>query len=145
MALPDEPLGLEKAATTTHETKLSSLTVRLNQPYWLLHQGNCEHFVVFDQIRYLTPLSQLKCSNPSSRLVHPSDPQTGYPLTLQITPPLLDVCRGCTRVPAVWSIVGDIRLGESPCILCDPCWKNMGEPADGGILVAPLPKHELGW
>jgi len=118
-----------KATTSMHETVISSLTLRLNEPYWLLHQGSCEHFLVVDQIR----------------LVHQSDPRSGYPLTLQITPPLLDVCRGCNRVPAVWAIVGDIRLSESPCILCDPCWKNMGEPQDGGILVAPLPKHELGW
>jgi len=123
------PQTLEKAVTLMHETTLSSLTLRVNEPYWLLHQGNCEHFIVVDQIR----------------LVHPSDPRTGYPLTLQITPPLLDVCRGCNRVPAVWAIVGDMRLGESPCILCNPCWKNMGEPSDDGILIAPLPKYHLGW
>ncbi|KAI0066140.1 hypothetical protein BV25DRAFT_1905765 [Artomyces pyxidatus] len=121
-----------KKGTKMHETTFSSLSVRLNEPYWLLHQGNCEHFLIIDQIR----------------LLHPEDPQAGYPLTLQITPPLLDTCRACSKVPAVYSIIGDVRLGESPCILCAPCWKAMGTPkgkdADE-VMVIPLPLHEFGW
>ena len=35
----------------THETPFSSLSLRLNHPYWLVHHGNCEHFLVVDQIR----------------------------------------------------------------------------------------------
>lgn len=37
----------------THETPFSSLSLRLNNPYWLVHHGNCEHFLVVDQIRYV--------------------------------------------------------------------------------------------
>ncbi|KAF8973130.1 snRNA-activating protein of 50kDa MW C terminal-domain-containing protein [Flammula alnicola] len=102
----------QKSTYFLEGTKLCSLSLCLNEPYWLIHQGNCEHFVVIDQI---------------SRLLHPSDPRSGYPLTLQITPPILDLCRACARVPAIWSIVADVRLGESPCVLCGPCWRNMGE------------------
>lgn len=29
-----------------------SLSVRLQVPYWLMHSGNCEHFVVIEEIRY---------------------------------------------------------------------------------------------
>ena len=36
-----------------HETPFSSLSLRLNHPYWLVHHGNCEHFLVVDQIRYV--------------------------------------------------------------------------------------------
>lgn len=81
-------------------------------------------------------------------LIHPSDPKSGYPLTLQITPPTLSLCRACSRVPAVYSIVGDIRLGESPCVLCTTCWRTMGMPLGDQadfIAVVPLPRHELGW
>ncbi|KAK0195398.1 Golgi complex component 7-domain-containing protein [Armillaria mellea] len=46
------------------------------------------------------------------------------------------------EIPAIWSIVGDLRLGESPCILCGHCWENMGEPEDG-VVVVPFPKYEL--
>ncbi|OSD06874.1 hypothetical protein PYCCODRAFT_1442391 [Trametes coccinea BRFM310] len=109
--------------------KLLSLTIRLHEPYWILHAGNCEHFFTFTTIR--------------SR--HPTDPSSGYPLTTQITPPLSDICRVCNKVPAVFSIVGDVRLGESPYLICGPCWRWMGEPEDEGVLVVPLPKHEKGW
>ncbi|KAG6831696.1 hypothetical protein H0H92_008339 [Tricholoma furcatifolium] len=43
--------SLDKASTTIYETLLSSLKLRINYPYWLLHKGNCEHFLVVDQIR----------------------------------------------------------------------------------------------
>jgi len=114
------------------DTSFSSLSLRLNHPYWLVHQGNCEHFLVVDQIR----------------LLHPHDPRSGYPLTTQITPPLLGNCRACAKVPAVFSVVGDIRLGESPCLLCAPCWRSMGMPKGqdaNNVMVIPLPKHESGW
>ncbi len=38
----------------THETPFSSLSLRLNHPYWLVHHGNCEHFLVVHQIRYIS-------------------------------------------------------------------------------------------
>ncbi|KAJ6587082.1 snRNA-activating protein of 50kDa MW C terminal-domain-containing protein [Mycena vulgaris] len=120
---------IAKAPTTMYDTTLASLSLRVGEPYWLLHHGNCEHFIVIDQIR----------------LQHPSDTPSGYPLTLQITPPLLDGCRGCTKVPAVWSILNDERLGESPCPLCGPCWTAMGDPKNGKVIIVPLPKYELGW
>ncbi|KAI9508786.1 snRNA-activating protein of 50kDa MW C terminal-domain-containing protein [Russula earlei] len=123
-----DPLTL---GSKMHDTPFSSLSLRLNYPYWLLHRGNCEHFLVIDQIR----------------LFHPHDPPTGYPLTSQLTPPLLGNCRACSKVPGVYSIVGDVRLGESPCILCAPCWRNMGMPKGKDaetIMVIPLAKYEFG-
>ncbi|KAF7376285.1 Expansin-like EG45 domain-containing protein [Mycena sanguinolenta] len=127
--IPKESAGITKAPTSMHDTPLSSLSLRIGEPYWLLHHGNCEHFIVVDQIR----------------LQHPSDPPSGYPLTTQITPPILDLCRGCTKVPATVSVVNDERLGETPCILCGPCWAAMGDPQDDKVVVVPLPKFELGW
>jgi len=76
------------------------------------------------------------------RLAHPLDPPSGYPLTLHLTPTLQDLCRACSKVPAVYSIVGDMRLGESPCLLCAPCWRTMGPPKnDEGVMVVPLVNH----
>ncbi|KAJ4464084.1 snRNA-activating protein of 50kDa MW C terminal-domain-containing protein [Lentinula edodes] len=117
--------------TAMHDTPLSSLALQINVPYWLLHQGNCEHFIVVDQIRA------------SSK--HSEDPVTGYPLTLYQIPASLDWCQACTKIPAVWSIIGDLRLEASPCLLCGPCWKSMGEPTNEGdeVLAVPLPKYKL--
>src|SRR5216683_1470598 len=133
----------------THDTPLSSLSLRLNHPYWLLHHGNCEHFLVVDQIRHVVSFSnacRLVELFFSFSLLHTDDPPSGYPLTTGITPPLLGNCRVCSKVPAVYSIVGDMRLGESPCILCVSCWRNMGMPKGKDaedIMVIPLPKYEF--
>lgn len=130
-----------------HDVPLNTLKIHLHQPYWMMHRGDCEHFVVVEQIRCVFPLfvistpCQLRC--PGIRLRHPSDPALAdYPLTTQITPPLLDVCRACNKVPAVYSILGDIRLGESPFMICAPCWRWMGAPTGPDahqITVVPLP------
>ncbi|KAF5370785.1 hypothetical protein D9758_001909 [Tetrapyrgos nigripes] len=112
-------LQLRKADTPASATPLSSLSLRINQPYWMLHQGNCEHFIVVEHIR----------------MKDASDPATGFPLTLQITPPQLDMCRACTKTPAIYAITGDIRLGESPCLLCGTCWNVMGSPIEDGVTV----------
>jgi snRNA-activating protein complex subunit 3 len=47
----DQVDPLAKSPTSLNSTPLSSLSLKLNKPYWFLHQGNCEHFLVFDQIR----------------------------------------------------------------------------------------------
>ena len=41
------------------EIRLDQLTVRLHSPYWLLHQGNCQHLFIIEQIRYAIPVSFL--------------------------------------------------------------------------------------
>lgn len=54
--LPEEKRPqITKSSTSLSETPFASLTLRVNQPYWMLHQGNCEHFVVVDQIRCVLP------------------------------------------------------------------------------------------
>jgi snRNA-activating protein complex subunit 3 len=134
-----------KAPTSLKQTTFSSLSLRLNEPYWLIHKGNCEHFIVIDQIRYVVPMHNFLSVryNIFNRLLHPSDAKFGYPLTLHITPSLLDLCRACAKVPAVWSIVGDVRLGENPCVMCDPCWEHMGESKEEGVVALPLPNPKL--
>ena len=132
------------------KTVFASLSVKLQTPYWLVHSGDCEHYFIIDQIRY-----ELGYVRPKSidqflvRLYHPHDPPLkAFPLTTQITPPLLDNCRACCKVPAVYSIVGDMRLGESPFLICGPCWKWMGLPAGdnaASVSVVELPKFEVGW
>lgn len=83
------------------------------------------------------------------RMRHPADPPLAhYPLTTHLTPLLLDLCRACNKAPAVYTVLGDTRLGESPLVLCAPCWGWMGKPtgADAeGVTVLPLPKYERGW
>ena len=94
---------------------LRSLTVRINEPYWVLHRGNCEHWLVIDEIRYACVLFLSLCLpfRPFSccRLQNPRDPSSGYPVTIQRTPTFLPLCRICSKVPAMLSIINDVRLG----------------------------------
>jgi len=119
--------------SSIYDTQFTSVNLRLHSPCHILHAGDCQHFFVVDQVR----------------LHHLNDPPySSFPLTTQITPPLLDLCRACSKAPAVWSIVGDIRLGESPFVMCAPCWRWMGTPKGdevNNVTVVPLVKYEHGW
>ncbi|KAF7306115.1 Expansin-like EG45 domain-containing protein [Mycena chlorophos] len=121
--------AIKKAPTAMHDTALGTLSLRVGEPYYLLHHGNCEHLIVVEEIRQQ----------------HPSDPASGYPRTTQISFPSIDLCRACNKIPAVWSIVNDERLGESPCFMCESCWKTMGESQDTRVAAILLPAYELGW
>ena len=69
-----------------------------------------------------------------------------YPLTTYIAPVGLSLCIACGKVPALFAVLGDLRLGQSPAHLCGPCWRIMGpENAAHDVRVVPLPKHEHGW
>ncbi|KAG9316398.1 hypothetical protein JVU11DRAFT_2431 [Chiua virens] len=48
---------ITKSPTSLSQTPLASLSIRVNQPYWMLHRGNCEHFVVVDEIRHVAVLT----------------------------------------------------------------------------------------
>jgi len=113
-----------------HETSLRSLSMRINEPYWILHRGDCEHWFVINEIR----------------LQNPRDPNSGYPIGIQRTPTVRPICRICTKVPATFSILNDIRLGESPCMVCKLCWELFGGPPplkegddlDARVVVVPM-------
>ena len=58
--LPEEKRPqITKSPTSLSQAPFASLTLRVNQPYWMLHQGNCEHFVVVDQIRCVVHCASL--------------------------------------------------------------------------------------
>lgn len=63
---------ITKSPTSLSQTPFTSLTLQINRPYWMLHQGNCEHFVVIDQIRHV-PFLRVAVG----RFV--TDPQVGSP------------------------------------------------------------------
>ncbi|KAF7428245.1 hypothetical protein PC9H_007466 [Pleurotus ostreatus] len=138
---------ITKANSTLATTRLDSLLLRINEPYYMLHHGNCEHFIVVDQIRPVTstPSQGAEILTSLHRLQRPSDSLSEFPITTHITPVLLDLCRGCCKVPAVYAIVGDVRLPESPCVMCEPCWTNMGPSDDSEVSVVPLPRRIQGW
>jgi len=119
-----EPTPFTKG-TAIHDTAFGSIPLRVNSPYRILHHGDCEHYFVIDQIR----------------LLHPSDPSSGYPLTMHVTPINRSLCRICSKYPATLAIAGDVRIGEPVCLACDACWKALGPPKSGrddSVIVTSL-------
>ncbi|KAF8520437.1 snRNA-activating protein of 50kDa MW C terminal-domain-containing protein [Hysterangium stoloniferum] len=132
-----------------HETTLRSLSMRINEPYWILHRGDCEHWFVIDEIRRdISSFGTARFADTQAyRLQNPRDPSYGYPIAIQRTPTVRPLCRICSKVPATLSILNDIRLGESPCIVCKMCWELFGGPPplkedddlDDRVVVVPMP------
>lgn len=50
-AVSKSDYSIQRALGSLSETAISSLSLRINEPYWMLHRGNCEHFIVVEQIR----------------------------------------------------------------------------------------------
>ncbi|KAF8322065.1 hypothetical protein DL93DRAFT_2162917 [Clavulina sp. PMI_390] len=114
-----------------HDARLVDLELRLHHPYWCLHQGDCEHMLVFKEIR----------------LPHPTDPSEGYPLTVRRTPSPHPRCQICNANGAEIAIVGDVRLGVNVALLCKGCWKALGLPEETDeedtVLLVPLLKDSF--
>ncbi|KAF8578710.1 hypothetical protein K439DRAFT_1663597 [Ramaria rubella] len=120
--LPSGPYERPKGGKTLHKgpsihtVSLRSLTLRINEPYWILHRGNCEHWFAIDEIR----------------LQNPRDPSLGYPIGLQRTPASRSLCRICSKVPATLAILNDVRLGESPAT------PKQGQEPETRVFVVPI-------
>ena len=50
-SLPESKRGKLAKGPSMHDTKLSSLSIRLHEPYWIVHAGNCEHFFSIASVR----------------------------------------------------------------------------------------------
>ncbi|CAH7669942.1 snRNA-activating protein of 50kDa MW C terminal-domain-containing protein [Phakopsora pachyrhizi] len=92
--------------------RFDQLNLRVGEPYWLLHQGNCEHLFTIDEIR----------------AIHPTDPKPSkkinpYPITTFLSRLNSLKCRVCDRDPASLITLEDEMVSESPCYLCLTCFK----------------------
>jgi len=147
---PAQPLNLQKGSNL-YETPFSSLPLRINYPYFGIHQGNCQHYFVIEQIRYVVYyIVKLVNYTFSYRLRHPCDPpHSEFPFTVHHSPSHMTRprCRICIKLPATISVIGDIRLGESPCIICKECWAVLGDPTDTeealNVVVVPLTAGDM--
>ena len=84
------------------------LAIRLRYPYLFVHQGNCEHIMMFTELR----------------LVNPSDDQyiEQYPKQVFRTRQMRHKCRMCASYPAQYVTKNDFHSGMSPCYFCEKCY-----------------------
>ncbi|KAM0752699.1 hypothetical protein T439DRAFT_346540 [Meredithblackwellia eburnea MCA 4105] len=120
------------AGRAMQDVRIGELDVRVGEPYWFMHQGNCEHVWSVDSIRSIHP------SDPT-----PTDPflsSAPYPITTFLSRGAEAKCRLCDRDPGSIVVIGDELAGESPALLCKACFEMLhpsGEELDEQVRVVP--------
>ncbi|KAK7078715.1 small nuclear RNA activating complex, polypeptide 3 [Halocaridina rubra] len=119
----------EVKAAKMHETKFIDLELRLGYPYVYMHQGNCEHIIVFTDVR----------------LHHPTDPQDSakYPMFRGQATKLAVKCHICSLFLANWIVMNDSRIPVPNAHVCDRCLKqfcynNKGMKIEQNLKVYPF-------
>ncbi|XP_065059567.1 snRNA-activating protein complex subunit 3-like isoform X2 [Rhopilema esculentum] len=90
------------------DTKFEELKIRLGYPYYYCHQGNCEHLMIFDDMRFL----------------HADDPQSMsmYPYRTFKKLPKRKKCAICELFTARWITTNDALAFEDPSFFCPKCF-----------------------
>lgn len=92
-------------------TRLADLQVNLGQPYLFLHQGDCEHLLVFTDIRMYNPMTD-------STFIK------DYPKFIATNKRLQIKCGLCNLNTAKLLTHGDQRLPHEPFFFCEPCFQT---------------------
>ncbi|XP_033607117.1 snRNA-activating protein complex subunit 3 isoform X2 [Cryptotermes secundus] len=92
------------------KTKFEDLTVRLGYPYVYQHQGNCEHLIVFSDVRLLHKSDSLSSHN--------------YPSFRSISSTNAQYCMICNYFVARWLTCENERVPYDPCFFCEHCFRS---------------------
>jgi len=100
-----------------HETRFVDLKLRLGQPYVYIHQGHCEHLIIFSDLRMMSS----------------SDSQDvpDYPLLISLKPKKRVPCCACKVYTAKWVTYGNKRLPSDPAFFCEACYRAFNYDFDG--------------
>ncbi|KAJ2515425.1 hypothetical protein H4217_005179 [Coemansia sp. RSA 1939] len=97
------------------------LSIRLRQPYLFVHQGDCEHVMMFTDLRLLGPKDDQFVEN--------------YPKQIFRTRHMRHKCRMCSAYPAQYVTKNDFHSGMSPCYFCEKCYSPFHFDNDGKKLL----------
>nr|CAX74666.1 snRNA-activating protein complex subunit 3 [Schistosoma japonicum] len=105
-------------SSTMESITLENLAVCIGKPYFFVHQGNCEHMIIFFDIRLVDRDS---CQSESS-----------FPMLTGRCSARILHCFACRRLACRW-IVTECRtiLPVDPCPICDVCIRLLLYTADG--------------
>merc|ERR1712002_1387776 len=113
----------EVSSALMEETTFLDLSIRLGQPYVYIHQGNCEHLIVFTYLRMMN--------------IDDCQARLAYPLTdARVIQKRRRLCRACMQAHAVWYIVDSKFCPVSPCLICDTCHLYLHYDNDGNKLTS---------
>lgn len=102
------------------DTTFEDLSLRIGMPYLYCHRGNCEHIMVFTDVRLMHNLD-----NHNKR---------AYPLQTFQNKIRKKKCRVCDIYPARWVTIDDKLAPENPCFFCEQCYKPLHYKQDGTLL-----------
>jgi len=92
------------------ETSFVDLHLRLGYPYVYQHQGFCEHLLVFQDIRLISPED-----NQDSSM---------YPLITCVSKRKRTLCMACSNITARWVTTDNVRVPYDPFFFCDVCFRS---------------------
>uniref|UniRef100_A0A1E1XTC8 snRNA-activating protein complex subunit 3 n=1 Tax=Amblyomma sculptum TaxID=1581419 RepID=A0A1E1XTC8_AMBSC len=114
---PRRGLGPFKKAIM-EDTRFDQLEFRLGYPYVYVHQGSCEHLIVFSDLR-------MHHSDDSQHLLD-------YPSVAKSFPDGKGVfCMLCRKNTAKWVTFENERVTEDPFFFCGTCFRKFNYTADG--------------
>lgn len=87
------------------------LKVKLGYPYLYCHQGNCEHVIMFTDLRLMN--------------VDDNPNLNEYPVQVFKHRGKRIRCRVCDVYTAKWVTVNDVLAYEEPCFFCATCFKGL--------------------
>ncbi|RHZ80572.1 hypothetical protein Glove_134g246 [Diversispora epigaea] len=88
--------------------KFNELSIRLNHPYLFVHQGNCQHAIIFRDLRIMQSYDDPDAS--------------AYPKAIFKGKINRHKCRMCMQRPTLLVTINDFLSGESPAYFCDRCY-----------------------
>ncbi|KAG7459019.1 hypothetical protein MATL_G00226810 [Megalops atlanticus] len=99
------------------DTTFNKLTIRIGYPYLYCHQGDCEHVVIFTDIR----------------LSHRDDclDQTLFPLLTHKHRVITRKCAVCHLYISRWITTNDQLAPMDPCLFCDVCFRMLHYDSQG--------------
>ena len=119
--LESDPAAMERFQSRKMEdTLFKDIAVSVGTPYIFMHQGDCQHTLVFTEIRQMQPYD--------CRLV------TAYPLQVFQCKIRRKKCRICDIFASRYVTYNDKLAPDNPCFFCDNCYVDFHYGADGVIL-----------
>lgn len=100
---------------TMEETKFSDLTIRLGFPYLYTHKDNCEHLLVFSDVR----------------LCFPQIEEAFFPRCTASEPIKMVKCQMCSIYHAKWLVLDNNRLPSTRFYFCNTCFREFNFDSKG--------------
>jgi len=110
------------SAKNMHTESFNDLNLRIGKQYLYTHQGDCEHFIVFNQVRLITKQDKQNVND--------------YPVHIFQSKVRRRKCVLCSNYTASYVTYGDKMAPQNPCFYCEQCYRLVHYLEDGNLLYS---------